>query len=163
MYPSTVFHLTTYNTVGGEKNINVYTKMICCVCLKISNVEKKNSNTIAILSLTVETQWYKLTSIFKTFSIKNNIKERDRARWSYWNIRVFYLLFYLYKSSWKNVQQRFSTARETIEGWPLLTVETEVNGDSKRTNEKGPFLVNSLGLSCRYKRFLFCLDCSSWL
>ncbi len=24
--------------------------------------------------------------------------------------------------------------RETREGWPLLTVETEVNGDSKRTN-----------------------------
>ncbi len=26
--------------------------------------------------------------------------------------------------------------KETREGWPLLTVETEVNGDSKRTNEK---------------------------
>jgi hypothetical protein len=25
---------------------------------------------------------------------------------------------------------------ETGEGWPLLTVETEVNGDSKSTNEK---------------------------
>jgi hypothetical protein len=25
--------------------------------------------------------------------------------------------------------------RETREGWPLLTVETEVNGDSKSTNE----------------------------
>jgi hypothetical protein len=30
------------------------------------------------------------------------------------------------------------------EGWPLLTVETEVNGDSKRTNERGSFLVGSL-------------------
>ena len=46
-------------------------------------------------------------------------------------------------------------------GSPLLTIETEVNGDSKRTNERGPFLVGSLGLSCRYKRFLFCLVCSS--
>jgi hypothetical protein len=26
--------------------------------------------------------------------------------------------------------------RETREGWPLLTVETEMNGDSKSTNEK---------------------------
>jgi hypothetical protein len=34
--------------------------------------------------------------------------------------------------------------RETKEGWPLLTVETEVNGDSKRTNERGPSLVGSL-------------------
>jgi hypothetical protein len=45
---------------------------------------------------------------------------------------------------------------ETKEGWPQLTVKTEVNGDSKRTNEKGPSLVGSLGLSCvsiRYKRF----------
>ena len=43
--------------------------------------------------------------------------------------------------------------RETREGWPLLPVETEVNGDSKSTNESGPFLVDSLGLPCRYKRF----------
>ncbi len=28
---------------------------------------------------------------------------------------------------------------------------------------KGSFLVGSLGLSCRYKRFLFCLSCSSQL
>jgi hypothetical protein len=27
------------------------------------------------------------------------------------------------------------------EGWPLLTVESEVNGDSKSTNERGPSLV----------------------
>ncbi len=42
-----------------------------------------------------------------------------------------------------------------------LTVETEVNGDSKRTNERGPSLVGSLDFSCRYKRLLFCLGCSS--
>ncbi len=51
--------------------------------------------------------------------------------------------------------------RETREGWPLLTVETWVNGDSKSTNERNPSLVGSLVLSCRYKRFLFCLGCSS--
>jgi hypothetical protein len=45
------------------------------------------------------------------------------------------------------------TTRETKEGWPLLTVETEVNGDSKSTNERGPSLVGSLGLLARYKRF----------
>ncbi len=28
--------------------------------------------------------------------------------------------------------------RETREGLPLLTVETEVNGDSKKTNDRGP-------------------------
>jgi hypothetical protein len=38
--------------------------------------------------------------------------------------------------------------RETREGWPLLTVETEVNGDLKSTNERGPFWVGSLGLLC---------------
>jgi hypothetical protein len=47
-----------------------------------------------------------------------------------------------------------------IAGWPLLTVETEVKRDSKRSNKRGPFLVGSLGLPCRYKRFLFCLGCS---
>jgi hypothetical protein len=51
-------------------------------------------------------------------------------------------------------------SRETREGWPLLTVETEVNGDSKSTIEMDPFLVDSLGLSCQYKRFLFCIGCS---
>ncbi len=44
-------------------------------------------------------------------------------------------------------------SKETREGWPLLTVETEVNGDSKSTNERGPSLLDSLGLSRQYKRF----------
>ncbi len=47
--------------------------------------------------------------------------------------------------------------KETREGWPLLTVETRVNGDSKRTNEKGLVLVCSLSLCRRYKIVLFCL------
>jgi hypothetical protein len=51
--------------------------------------------------------------------------------------------------------------RETREGWPLLTFETEVNGGSKSTNERGPSLIGSLGVSCWYQRFLFCLGCSS--
>jgi hypothetical protein len=38
-------------------------------------------------------------------------------------------------------------------GVPLLTVETEVNGDSKSTNERGPSLVDPLSLSCQYKIF----------
>jgi hypothetical protein len=44
-------------------------------------------------------------------------------------------------------------------GWSLLTVDTEVNGDSNSTNENemGPSLVGSLGLSCRYNIFLSCL------
>ncbi len=31
--------------------------------------------------------------------------------------------------------------KEPREGWPLLIVETEVNGDSKSTNERGSSLV----------------------
>jgi hypothetical protein len=31
--------------------------------------------------------------------------------------------------------------RETRDGWPLLTAETEVNGDAKSANESGPSLV----------------------
>jgi hypothetical protein len=38
----------------------------------------------------------------------------------------------------------------TREGWPLLTVETEVNGGSKSTNERVPSLVGSLCSWCRY-------------
>ncbi len=34
-----------------------------------------------------------------------------------------------------------SATIETREGWPLLTVETEVNADSRSTNEKAPILV----------------------
>ena len=30
--------------------------------------------------------------------------------------------------------------RETREGWPLLTVDTDVNEDSKNTNERGWFV-----------------------
>ncbi len=36
--------------------------------------------------------------------------------------------------------------RETRDGWPLLTVETEVNGDSKSTNERGPYFGWFVGL-----------------
>ncbi len=45
------------------------------------------------------------------------------------------------------------------EGWPLLAVETEVNRDSKSTNERDLSLVGSFCLSwrCQYKRFLFSL------
>jgi hypothetical protein len=35
---------------------------------------------------------------------------------------------------------------ETREGWPLLTVETEVNGDSKRTIDRDSFLGWLVGL-----------------
>jgi hypothetical protein len=43
--------------------------------------------------------------------------------------------------------------RETREGRPLLTVETEANGDSRSTYERDPSLFGSLGSLCRYKRF----------
>ncbi len=43
--------------------------------------------------------------------------------------------------------------RETRKGRPLLTVETEVNGDSKSTNERGPSLVGS---SYRAETIDFC-------
>jgi hypothetical protein len=36
--------------------------------------------------------------------------------------------------------------RKTREGWPLLTVETKANWDSKSTNERGSFLVWFVGL-----------------
>ncbi len=55
----------------------------------------------------------------------------------------------------------YVASRDTREGWPSLTVETEVNGDLWSTNERGPSFVGSLGLPCRYKRFLACLGFSS--
>jgi hypothetical protein len=33
--------------------------------------------------------------------------------------------------------------KETREEWPLLTVVSEVNGDSKRKNERGPSVFGS--------------------
>ncbi len=45
-------------------------------------------------------------------------------------------------NSWENkLSENKCETRETREGRPLLTVEAEVNGDSKRTNERGPSLV----------------------
>jgi hypothetical protein len=41
------------------------------------------------------------------------------------------------------MQPRETRERERV--WPLLTVETEGNGDSQSTNERGPSLVGSLG------------------
>jgi hypothetical protein len=40
--------------------------------------------------------------------------------------------------SWRQYLLQVSALpRETIEWWPLLTVESEVNGDSKSTTERG--------------------------
>ncbi len=51
--------------------------------------------------------------------------------------------------------------RETREGWPLLTVETDTNGDCQSTNESGPSQIGLLGSSYRYDRFLSCLGCTN--
>jgi hypothetical protein len=58
----------------------------------------------------------------------------------------------------ENGSQMCFRTRETREGRPLLAVKTEVKGDSKSINES---LVGLLALSCKKKRFLFCLGCSS--
>jgi hypothetical protein len=42
------------------------------------------------------------------------------------------------------IKQYTVSTRETRERRPLLTVETELNGYSKSTNEKGPSLVVGL-------------------
>ncbi len=46
-------------------------------------------------------------------------------------------------------------------GGPCWLFETDTNGVSKSTNVRGFSLVASLGSSCRYKRFLSCLGCTS--
>jgi hypothetical protein len=49
--------------------------------------------------------------------------------------------FYLFKK----LKEYKAVPYETREGWPLLTVETEANGNSWRTHGRGPSLVGSLG------------------
>jgi hypothetical protein len=44
--------------------------------------------------------------------------------------------------------------KETREGWPLLTVETEVNGDSRRTNERA--ISRLVDWACRAGTRDFC-------
>jgi hypothetical protein len=51
------------------------------------------------------------------------------------------LKFFFVSSIYKKKPHKYISllnypTRETIEGWPMLTVETEVNGDSKSTNER---------------------------
>jgi hypothetical protein len=60
-------------------------------------------------------------------------------------------------SNKKTVKQFMITYRETREEGPLLNVEAEANGDSKRTNERGPSLVDSLGSSCRVEEIFVLL------
>ena len=59
-----------------------------------------------------------------------------------------------------SVSVQFYDHDQTIEGWLMLTVETEVDiGQMKGVLS---WLVHCMGLSCRYKRLLFCLGCTSW-
>ncbi len=55
---------------------------------------------------------------------------------------------------------RRSSSESLERGRPLLTVETEANGDSRSTSKKGPCLISPLGSSSRYNRFLSCLGWS---
>jgi hypothetical protein len=70
----------------------------------------------------------------------------------HWQKSTYYKVRRKTKRKERNGCAGLNSGGETREGWPLLTVETEVNGDSTRTNERGPSLVGSLGLSCWYKR-----------
>jgi hypothetical protein len=45
--------------------------------------------------------------------------------------------------------------RDTREGWPHPTDETEAKGDSRSTNERDPSLIGSLGSSGQYNSFLY--------
>ncbi len=57
--------------------------------------------------------------------------------------------------------QNNASTKETREGWPLLTVETKVNGDTKRTNKRCHFLGWFVVLVVPVQEILFCLGCSS--
>ncbi len=53
-------------------------------------------------------------------------------------------------------------ARETREGWPLVAISTEVNGNSRSSYERGPSLIGSWACSagtgdfCPALAALFC-------
>jgi hypothetical protein len=51
----------------------------------------------------------------------------------YNSVEAFHQIRYRTSSYFNSV-----LSTETREGWPLLTVETEMNGDSKKTNDRGP-------------------------
>jgi hypothetical protein len=57
----------------------------------------------------------------------------------------------IYRAPYVMFLMRADPLRGQVEGGAGLT------GDSKSTNERGTFLVGSFGLSCRYRRYLFCL------
>jgi hypothetical protein len=57
------------------------------------------------------------------------------------NVCIYHACIYLIKTYRLKVQTREKVRAEwRSERWPLLTVETEVSGDSKSTNERGLFL-----------------------
>ncbi len=87
-------------------------------------------------------------------------------RISQWMYRTYRRLFTSIVKGWRvygnSLFWQLSAQKKPIappqgEGaWPLLTVETEANGDSWSTYVKGPSLIGSLGSSCRYNKFLSC-------
>ncbi len=48
-----------------------------------------------------------------------------------------YLPIKPHPGDYRKIRRRLLNVGETREGWPLLTVETEMNRDSKSTNERG--------------------------
>ncbi len=87
---------------------------------------------------------------------KSSVLSSSRLSWwesfQSWLRAVFVASDLCHKN--KTSLKRSHRLRETREGWPLQNIETEANGDSRSTNERGPSLVGLFGLTCRWKRFL---------
>jgi hypothetical protein len=54
------------------------------------------------------------------------------------------ILIAYYPSGKRYGSETILSTRENREGWPMLTVETEANGDSRSTYQRGPSLFVSL-------------------
>ncbi len=67
-----------------------------------------------------------------------------------YNVRMY---VWTYIHSYILTHTQLASERPKREASAPLTAVSQVNGDSKSSNERDPFLVGSLGFSCRYKRF----------
>ncbi len=146
-----------------NKKMLVFWDILATFSTKIRNPCR--ASYLVFNSLTPWHHYYFLTATMETRpreqrGIRDIQKERRRENRRKRNAFLSSQKFNLSKKIFKFPRKR-KLPWKCWPNWPMLTVETDVNGDSKRKNERGPFLVGSLGLPCRYYRFLFCLGCCS--
>ncbi len=113
---------------------------------KLASITAKNMLTPSPPVKLINMQSGSTLSVFSTVLTRETREYKRKGSFLGWFVGLVFVLPWLlgsarYKIFFSHYFYSFASIREIREGWLLLTVETEVNGDTKSSNERGPSLA----------------------